>query len=35
MAKKKVELAIKKIRNIELEIIEKYKNYYKKVNNKK
>jgi hypothetical protein len=28
MAKKK--LTIKKVRNIELEIIEKYKNYYKK-----
>jgi hypothetical protein len=30
MAKKKVKPTIKKVRNIELEIIEKYKNYYKK-----
>lgn len=30
MAKKKVTPGIKKVRNIELEIIEKYKNYYKK-----
>jgi hypothetical protein len=30
MAKKKVEPTIKKVRNIELEIIEKYRNYYKK-----
>jgi hypothetical protein len=30
MATKKVKPTIKKVRNIELEIIEKYKNYYKK-----
>ena len=30
MAKKEVKPTIKKVRNIELEIIEKYKNYYKK-----
>ena len=30
MAKKEVKPTIKKVRNIELEIIEKYRNYYKK-----
>jgi hypothetical protein len=29
MANKKVKTPIKKVRNIELEIIEKYKKYYK------